>query len=209
MLRIINDDYDINVSEPVEGEEATTANTRKYIALSPFALDPDHPLGDITALAQEANRLATFITQVETTLTKLKKEYDTLTSYILPNVMATNHVATYTLEDGTTVTSKTTVSASLPKEDLFARDRALKWINKQGGGSLIKDQLVVESPTQDLIDTVKGKFPMERKQDVHPSALKAFMSDLLGYKKGSVARITEEEVPPELHVFVKNTVVVK
>ena len=113
------------------------------------------------------------------------------------------------LENGVTVKSKTSVYASLPKEDPIARERALKWINEQGGGGLIKDKLVVESPTQDLIDSVKGKFPMERLQDIHPSALKAFVTDLLGYKKGSVARVTEDEVPPELHVFVKNTVTVK
>ena len=166
-------------------------------------------LGDISPLAEEATKLAALAELLDKVVTQINKEYDLLTSVIMPTIMANNKVATYTLENGVKVTSKTSVYASLPKDDLLARERALKWINEQGGGGLIKDKLVVESPTQDLIDSVKGKFPMERLQDVHPATLKAFVSDLLGYKKGSVAKITEDEVPPELHVYVKNTVTVK
>lgn len=214
MLHIANTYYDVNIDEqelfsPELNEDGKPKHKNYF--LSPFATSrsEEGALGDISPLAEEATKLANLSETLEALLTQVNKEYDCLTSVIMPSIMAKNKVATYTLENGVKVTSKTSVYASLPKEDPVARERALKWINEQGGGGLIKDKLVVESPTQDLIDSVKGKFPMERLQDVHPSTLKAFITDLLGYKKGSVARVTEDEVPPELHVYVKNTVTVK
>ena len=187
--------------------------THHYLA-SPFATNifnepPTNALKALGDLAKEAVSLAEIADFAEAVAKHAKAEYELIVSGAMPNVMAQAGVAKFTTEDGSVCENKTQVFVSLPKEDLLARERALKWINEQGGGSLIKDQLIVESPTQDLINEVKGKFPMERKQDIHPSTLKAFMSDLLGYKKGSTARMTEDEVPPELHVFVKNTVSVK
>ena len=214
MVHVANTDYDVNIDEqelftPELNEDGTPK--RKNYFLSPFALSrgDEGVLGDISPLAEEATKLSALSEALEAILKQVNKEYDCLTSVIMPSIMAKNKVATYTLENGVKVSSKTSVFASLPKEDPIARERALKWINEQGGGGLIKDKLVVESPTQDLIDSVKGKFPMERLQDVHPATLKAFVTDLLGYKKGSVARVTEDEVPPELHVYIKNTVTVK
>ena len=214
MIHLANTNYDVNIDEmnlynPPLDEEGKPKNQTFF--LSPFATDnsEERGLGDISPLAEEATKLANLAEAVDAVLKQINKEYDFLTSVIMPSIMAANKVANYTLENGVKVTSKTSVYASLPKEDPLAREKALKWINEQGGGGLIKDKLVVESPTQDLIDSVKGKFPMERLQDVHPASLKAFVSDLLGYKKGSVARITEDEVPPELHVYIKNTVTVK
>lgn len=214
MMHLANTNYDVSVDEmklfnPPTDEEGKVIPQSYF--LSPFALskNEDGVLGDISPLAEEATRLAHLSESLDALLKQVNKEYDYLTSIIMPSIMAKNKVATYTLENGVKVTSKTSVYASLPKEDPVARERALKWINEQGGGGLIKDKLVVESPTQDLIDSVKGKFQMERLQDIHPSTLKAFVTDLLGYKKGSVARVTEDEVPPELHVYIKNTVTVK
>ena len=214
MLHLANTNYDVSIDEmklfnPPVDEEGKVVPQNYF--LSPFALskNEDGELGDISPLAEEATKLANLSEALDALLKQVNKEYDYLTSIIMPGIMAKNKVATYTLENGVKVTSKTSVYASLPKEDPLAREKALAWINEQGGGGLIKDKLVVESPTQDLIDSVKGKFPMERLQDVHPASLKAFVSDLLGYKKGSVAKVTEDEVPPELHVYIKNTVTVK
>lgn len=183
----------------------------KHAFLSPFALQEEHSnaLQDLSIMAEEARQLDALKDFIDAIAKHAHSEYDCLVSGVMPNVMSEAGVSKFTTESGSVVENKTQIFASLPKEDLLARERALKWINEQGGGGLIKDKLVVESPTQDLIDNVKGKFPMERIQDVHPSTLKAFISDLLGYKKGSVARYTEEEIPSELHVFVKNTVSVK
>lgn len=188
-------------------------NNKHYLA-SPFALSvfdtpPENALKALGTLAREATKLEEVVDFLDTVLKHARAEYELIVSGAMPKIMAQAGVSKFTTEDGSTCENKTQLFASLPKEDQLARERALKWINEQGGGGLIKDKLVVESPTQDLINEVKGKFPMERIQDIHPSTLKAFMSDLLGYKKGSVARFTEEEVPPELHVFVKNTVSVK
>ena len=211
-MHIQSNDYDVFVDDselinhPLEED-----GKRKNYFLSPFALSrgEEGVLGDISPLAEEANRLSSICLLLDKLCKQANKELDLLTSVIMPNIMAKNRVTSYTLENGVKVTNKSTLYASLPKEDLLARERALRWINEQGGGGLIKDKLVVESPSQELIDEVKGHFPMERIQDVHPSTLKAFLSDVLGYKKGSVARVTEDEVPPELHVYIKNTVTVK
>lgn len=207
----------INITDTDEATtilQSTSFSKDNHYFASPFALSvfeeaPQNALQALSSLAQEATRLAEVCDFLDAITKHAKAEYDLLVSGAMPKVMAQAGVAKFTTESGATCENKTQIFASLPKEDLLARERALKWINEQGGGGLIKDKLVVESPTQDLIDEVQGKFPMERIQDIHPQTLKAFMSDLLGYKKGSVARFTEEEIPPELHVFVKNTVSVK
>lgn len=193
---------------------SSSFDASKHHLASPFALSvfedpPENALKALGTLAREATKLEEVVDFLDIVLNHAKAEYELIVSGAMPKIMAQAGVSKFTTEDGSTCENKTQLFASLPKEDQLARERALKWINEQGGGGLIKDKLVVESPTQDLINEVKGKFPMERIQDIHPSTLKAFMSDLLGYKKGSVARFTEEEVPPELHVFVKNTVSVK
>ena len=213
-MHVANIDYDVAIDEKelLNPPLDENGNPKKQtFFLSPFATDNSEkrPLGDISPLAEEATKLANLAELLDKLTTQVNKELDYLTCVIMPNIMAENKVANYTLENGVKVTSKTSVYASLPKDDPIARERALKWVNEQGGGGLIKDKLVVESPTQDLIDSVKGKFPMERLQDVHPATLKSFVSDLLGYKKGSVAKVTEDEIPPELHVYIKNTVTVK
>ena len=193
---------------------SSSFDASKHYLASPFALrvfeePPENALKALGTLAREATKLEEVVDFLEVVLKHAKAEYELIVSGAMPKIMAQAGVSKFTTEDGSTCENKIQLFASLPKEDQLARERALKWINEQGGGGLIKDKLVVESPTEDLINEVKGKFPMERIQDIHTSTLKAFMSDLLGYKKGSVARFTEEEVPPELHVFVKNTVSVK
>ena len=168
-MHLANANYDVSVDEmklfnPPTDEEGK-AIPQSYF-LSPFALskNEDGVLGDISPLAEEATKLANLSEALDALLKQVNKEYDYLTSVIMPGIMSKNKVATYTLENGVKVSSKTSVYASLPKEDPIARERALKWVNEQGGGGLIKDKLVVESPTQDLIDSVKGKFPLDIKR---------------------------------------------
>jgi hypothetical protein len=155
-----------------------------YLA-SPFALSvfqdpPSNALKALSDLAEEATKLDEVVEFLDEVLKHAKSEYDYIVSSAMPEIMAKAGISKFTTENGKNCENKTQVFASLPKEDLFARERALKWINEQGGGGIIQDQLIVESPSQDLIDAVKGKFPMERKQDIHAQSLKAFVSNLLG-----------------------------
>ncbi len=165
-------------------------------------------LKDIGALAEELKRLNELKEYVDTISVQLSKDITSVGGYFIPKLMSMANIQSFTTEDGKKLSCKESVHCSLPKEDLDARERALRWINEQGGGSLIKDNLTVESPNEELLALVEGKFNCTRKKDIHPQSLKSFMSELLGFKKNAIARLDVEEVPPELHLFIKKETVV-
>lgn len=166
----------------------------------------------LKAVAQastEYKALQSQVEQVEEQLKQLKADAETLGSYVVPELLSRAGLKKFSLEDGTEVSCKEQVFCSLPKTDPVARDKALDWLNTNGGGSLIKDTLVVESPTEALVESLKGQYRLERKRDVNAMSLKSFMSELLGIKKNTVAQVEPDEVPPELHLFIKNQTTIK
>lgn len=166
-------------------------------------------LSMVSESSSELSSLREIIEKLEelTDLAKMEEGY--LSGVLIPKLLGRANVRSFTTENGLTVSCKETVFASLPKLDLVARKRAMDWLNANGGGSLIKDNLIVESPTQDLISSLQDRYKIERKMDVNTNSLKSFVSELLGYKKGSVAQMDLEEVPVELHAFVKRETIIK
>lgn len=190
------------------GEDVLPNYTDNYLFYAPKYADfdptkvEDH-LKELGKCAEQLELLNKMQEQLEGYLKTLNKQIDELSGYFIPSLMANAGVCNFTLEDGSKVSCSEKLYASLPKEDPKARERALNWINEHGGGSIIKDTVNVESPSPELLSLLEGKFAYERKQDIHPATLKSFMSELLGYKKNAVAQLDVEEVPPELHLFIK------
>ena len=174
---------------------------KKYADFKPEEVEDS--LKEVGECAEALVKLQHYKEQLESYLKTLNRQIEELSSYFIPKLMSNAGLRDFTLESGAKVTCKETLFASLPKEDPKARTSALNWINEHGGGSIIKDTVNVESPSPELLSLLEGKFAYERKQDIHPATLKSFMSELLGYKKNAVAQLDVEEVPPELHLFIK------
>lgn len=184
----------------------TSLITERYSGYEPDK--SEDVLKDVGFLAEELKRLNELKEYVDAISVQLGKDITSVGGYYIPKLMSMANIQSFTTEDGKKLSCKETVLCSLPKEDMDARKRALDWINEQGGGSLIKDNLTVESPNAELLAYVEGKFNCSRKKDIHPQSLKSFMSELLGFKKNSIAQLDVEEVPPELHLFIKKETVV-
>jgi len=169
--------------------------------------------GDVLlTVSKAANRLRTLDEDLEAQEIVRKytqAERDMLDKVIIPGLLFLARMKNFELDDGAKVSYKETVYCSLPKEDMVARELALKWLNENGGSFIIKDQVTVESPTEELMQELTGRYRIERKKDVHAASLKSFMSELLGVKENSVARLSPDEVPQELHLYIENKTTIK
>jgi hypothetical protein len=128
---------------------------------------------------------------------------------VIPGLLSLAHTKTVELDNGAKVSYKEVVYCSLPKEDQEARARCLAFLSENGAGHLIKDQITVESPTAALIEDLTGKYRIERIRDIHPASLKSWMSEALGVKENSIARLAPDEVPQELHLYIENKTTIK
>ena len=166
-------------------------------------------LRTVDSCISSIGELDKLIGEKEEELKKLKGAYDLFSEKVVPGLLSLAHTKSLEMDSGAKVSYKEVVFCSLPKEDLAARERALSWLSEHGASHIIKDQVVVESPTKDLIEELTGRFRIERKRDVHAASLKAFMTELLGVKENSVARLSPDEVPQELHLYLENKTTVK
>jgi len=79
------------------------------------------------------------------------------------------------------------------------------WLMKQGGDFLIKRKGEVEAEQLDMMRS--AGIPFAEKIDMNTNSLKAFLKDALGYTKGSVAKISLEEIPDCIHFVIANEVI--
>lgn len=143
------------------------------------------------------------VQKLEMALKRAKQEFTTLNGTVLPTLLAKAKMSSYQMEDGTSVKVQEVVHCNVPKLDLVARRKAFEWLEANGAGDIIKDELVVSKPSEELISKLALDYDVERKKDVNTNSLRAFMADILGIKQGSTARISEEEVPEYMQLFVE------
>lgn len=187
-------------------EDATVTS---FLSPKAVALCESSDVSALAELAEEVNKLKFALSEANALVTALGKSIDYLASSVMPEIMRKNGLVSYVTCDGVTCKADTKVFASLPKEDIIKRKIAIDWLKEHGGAAIVKDTLTVESPTPEFAEMAKEQFGAVEKEDVHPSTLKSFISELLGYKKGAVAQFEPEELPAELGCFVKTTVVIK
>jgi hypothetical protein len=81
------------------------------------------------------------------------------------------------------------------------------WLKANGGEHLLKHEAHVSA---EQIDKLKeADIPFADKTDVNTNSLKAHILDLLGYKKGGIARIKLEDIPDCFHFVVAQELEVK
>lgn len=94
----------------------------------------------IRKTAQEARRLEIQIAAIDATREELSKQLNAIKIGTLPAMMAQAGMPSFSLDDGTEIEIAEFCSGSLPKDEA-RRAKALTWLEKNEGASLIKTDI--------------------------------------------------------------------
>ena len=142
-------------------------------------------LNDVARLAAEAVELESAIAEAERVLKELSAKHRTLTQEDLPRRMAELGLAEMKMAGGGSVKVEEKVYASLPK-DPVQREIGLGWLNSNGHGAIIKQEVTVAFRQEDservgaLARSLSEQFPnatVEAKKNVHAQTLAAFVRE--------------------------------
>jgi len=92
-----------------------------------------------------------------------------------------------------------------PNKNDEDRMKLAQWLEHNGGEHLLKHEGKVSADQYDALK--EAGIPFADKLDVNTNSLKAHLMDLLGYKKGSQARIDLTAIPDYVHFVIDNDVV--
>lgn len=162
-------------------------------------------LGEVSKLANKQLELQREVDELEKALEIKKKQLDTVQKEDLPSLMFSLGLKSFTLDTGQSVNVKHEVKASIPKAN---QEEAFSWLNENGGGALIKNEIIASfkmgeaEKADELLNLLTDQgFKAERKKNVHPQSLVAFIKERL--EEG-------EDVPFELlGVFTFDKAVIK
>lgn len=188
---------------------------------APSFMIPDAPSADkldrLREAATQMANLAREIEDLEASLDRLGKLYQKYATETVPDLMESAGVDRVGLPHGQQdVVLKPYYKAVLPKEP-DKRHRAIEWLDAEGHGDLVKDQISVDLGRGQhnvaglVMDTIKHTLAeagvddglVSRTQDVHHMTLTAFVKeqieerhvtlplDLLGATVGRVARVVK------------------
>lgn len=137
----------------------------------------------------------------EAELALLKADKDMLIRETIPQLFKKNGMMGTTLNDGTKVSISEELACTLIKDE-ERRNLALAWLIDNGGEDLIKDYILIESPSVALLELlIKGGVVFTATKDVNTNSLKAWFREKLGLKKGIIATLRREDIPKEFGVF--------
>jgi hypothetical protein len=104
------------------------------------AVDTVH-IDKISDIARDQVSKKEELSQLEDDVKRVKKEYIQISQVDLPEAMQSVGMASFTLDNGSSISVKDQMRASLPKKN---RVEVANWLKDHGAGSLIKDTVVVE-----------------------------------------------------------------
>lgn len=168
---------------------------------------------DATALeaampsVRRAVELAATIASLEDAVEAHRKDYNKIVGQELPEALQKAGLQEFTTIDGDFIELKKIIAGSLPK-DTKKRDKAMQWIDKAGGGSIIRRKFTVElaKGADELATKLRNGFErahIDYNEDVgvHPQSLYAFCRERL--ERG-------EEVPIDtLGLFITDVAKIK
>lgn len=162
-------------------------------------------LAEVGALAARQIELEDAIAETERTLKALKRDLQRISDNELPLALNEHGLSEIAMADGSKVTVKQIVRASIPKDK---REAAFHWLDEHGFGDLIKHKVTAtfgkgeDAEAQASIAALRdmGLDPEDAKS-VHTSTLGAFVReqieggadipfDLLGVYVGQQTKIT-------------------
>lgn len=166
-------------------------------------------LASLQLLAEKAVALELTVKDLTEALERQSSALHHLKTQELPDAMASVGLAEFTTLGGAELTTKDFVAGSLPKEP-DKRTAAMKQLEKEGGGDIIKNVISVQFEKKQhnralsLAAELRDQgYDAEVKSDVHPQTLMKFVREKL--KKGEkveaeklgcfVGRVTKIKLP--------------
>jgi len=164
--------------------------------------------GNIQSLADQVEKLDNLAKEIEAAedvLKQRKKNYDYLSSEVIPTMMAEMGLSHLKLMDGSSVDVKPNYSASIT---IANKDAAFQWLRDNNLGDIIKNEISVsfgrneDNKAADYASLASERgFSPTQKLKVEPMTLKALVRERLESGK---------EMPTELfNVFVGNKTTIK
>ena len=138
----------------------------------------------ISDIANEQVAKKAELVQLEDDVKRTKKEYIQISQVDLPEAMQSVGMASFTLENGSSISVKDQMRASLPTKN---RAEVANWLKEHGAGSLIKDTVVIEfqkgenSRAEELIDLLvdNGFSNFHEDISINTGSLKALAKEKL------------------------------
>ena len=164
--------------------------------------------GNIQSLADQVEKLDNLAKEIEAAedvLKQRKKNYDYLSSEVIPTMMAEMGLSHLKLMDGSSVDVKPNYSASIT---IANKDAAFQWLRDNNLGDIIKNEISVsfgrneDNKAADYASLASERgYQPTQKLKVEPMTLKALVRERLENGK---------EMPTELfNVFVGNKTTIK
>ena len=164
--------------------------------------------GNIQSLADQVEKLDNLAKEIEATedvLKQRKKNYDYLSSEVIPTMMAEMGLSHLKLMDGSSVDVKPNYSANI---SVANREKAFNWLRENGLGDIIKNEISVsfgrneDNKAADYAALAEERgFQPTQKLKVEPMTLKALVRERLEAGK---------TMPTEIfNVFVGNKTTIK
>jgi len=164
--------------------------------------------GNIQSLADQVEKLDNLAKEIEAAedvLKQRKKNYDYLSSEVIPTMMAEMGLSHLKLMDGSSVDVKPNYSASIT---IANKDAAFQWLRDNNLGDIIKNEISVsfgrneDNKAADYANLASERgYQPTQKLKVEPMTLKALVRERLENGK---------EMPTELfNVFVGNKTTIK
>lgn len=145
----------------------------------------DNALARIAGLAQDQIKAEAEVARLEEELKAAQAKLKDISQFKLPELLAEVGMSEFKLKDGTKISVKEDVRASIPKSD---SQPAFDWLESHGSGALIKREIKISFGKGEeawakkfMADLAKRKKPVkaENKMTVHPQTLQAFIREQL------------------------------
>lgn len=140
-------------------------------------------LEQIAQLAQLQKELIKHLSNLETQVDEAKERLRKVQEGLLPEAMLAIGMTEFKLEDGTKITIKEDVYASIRKDFVI---QAVNWLDGIGLGDIVKNDVVVKfgrgdkTKASDLVSYAQAQgYNVSEKQTVHPQTLKATVREQL------------------------------
>lgn len=129
--------------------------------------------------------------------------YEEVSERTLPAMLAENGLDELKLANGKKLSVSEDVYVSVPKNDI-GRKIVLKWLSDNGADDLIKENMIIEEPPEELKTFISMRgINYSQDRTVNTNSLKAWFKRKLGMARGSIQEIQLTDVPKEANLFVE------
>jgi hypothetical protein len=153
-------------------------------------------LKNLAEMGEHLRNLKIKLLEAETRAEEAKKEYDYYASSVLPMAMYNAGVESIGLATGGTLTLDRKFRCT-PNKNTEDRRIQAAWLRQYNLESLIDESASVDGSQLELLK--KSGIPFTEVDEINTNKVKAAIIDLLGMKKGSIAKIQLSDIPDCFH----------